>query len=299
MKILITGAGGQVGQALMRACAAAELAHVGLTHAQMDITDAQAVSDCLDRETPDYVINAAAVSDVTAAQGDAAQCYAINRDGAALLAKACHARGIALCYLSTDYVFSGQDAQTYTESDKPNPQNVYGNSKLEGENAVREYCPRHLIVRTSWLFSHEGNNFLTRVLTRAARGEAVRGVDDQFSCPTWTGHLAIICLAMLRQVHCNTEPALWGTYHYCDRGATTRFDFARAIVKEGAQAGLMDQVPVEAINSASLNNRAESARESVLNVDRIFYTFAIRQRGWRDGLKSAIAASQEIESRVA
>ncbi|MCH8551936.1 MAG: dTDP-4-dehydrorhamnose reductase [Natronospirillum sp.] len=298
MRVLITGAGGQVGRALMRVLTEAGLVPVGLTRAQLDITDAGAVAAVLAQEKPDYVINAAAFSDVAVAQGDATRCYAINRDGAAVLARACAEQGAAFFYLSTDYVFDGMQPQPYAETDKPNPRNVYGNSKYEGEEAVREYCPRHLILRTSWVFSEEGNNFFVRTLERAVAGQPIKGVNDQISCPTWAGHLALVVIAMLRQVDCNTDPELWGTYHYCDRGATTRYDFARTIVSQAVQAGMASEIQVTPIESSELQNRAEEARQSVLATDHLFFTFGIRQRGWRQGIKAALRKIQQRESAV-
>lgn len=288
MKLLITGAGGQVGQALMRACANAEIAHVGLTRQQLDITRADDIKAALAQVQPDFVINAAAISDVRAAQADALLCYQVNRDGAALLAKACTEYGIGLVYLSTDYVFDGQSARPYRETTRPDPQNVYGNSKYEGEQAVREYCPHHLIVRTSWVFSAQGNNFFTRVLDRARAGETVTAVDDQISSPTWSGHLAQVCIAMLQQVHCQTEPELWGTYHYCDRGPTSRCDFARTILTQATHVGEVRDWQVEAIDSKSLGLRAETPRQSVLLTEKLFFTFGIQQRRWRRGVSVAL-----------
>lgn len=289
MKLLITGAGGQVGQALMQACADAEIDHAGLTHQQLDITRLDDIQAALAREQPHYVINAAAISDVRAAQADAALCYQVNRDGAATLARACQEAGIAMIYLSSDYVFDGQSSRPYRETTRPDPQNVYGNSKYEGEQAVREYCPRHLILRTSWVFSATGNNFFTRTLDRAREGVPVTAVDDQISCPTWSGHLALVCIAMLRQVHCQTDPELWGTYHYSDRGATSRCDFARTILTQAAQKGLVGEWRVEAVDSASLRTRAETSRHSELLTEKLFFTFGIQQRRWRRGITMALA----------
>lgn len=296
MKVVITGSGGQVGQAFMEACAAARIAHVGLARNQLDITDADAIAAALDRERPDFVVNAASVSDVNVAQSAAASCYAINRDGAANLARACSERGIGLMVLSSDQVFDGQQATPYSEQSVPRPQFVFGNSKHEGEQAVRELCPRHFILRSSWLFSHRGNNFFTRALERLQNREPIAGVTDQIACPTWTGHLAAVGLGMIQQALCQEEPPLWGTYHYCDRGATTRYDFARKIVEFAVKEGVGEEVPVRAIDSADLSARAEVARHAVLSNDRIFYTFGIRQRSWRVGLKAALAAYQSERS---
>ncbi len=292
MKLLITGAGGQVGQAFMEVCAAARVAHVGLNRSQLDITDPNAIAAALDREQPDFVVNAASVSDVNVAQSDAALCYAINRDGVARLARACSERRIGLMILSTDQVFDGQQATPYSEQSKPNPQFVFGNSKYEGEEAVRELCPRHFVLRSSWLFSHRGNNFLTRALEKMQAREPISGVTDQITCPTWAGHLAAVGLGMIQQAYFQEDPPLWGTYHYCDRGATTRFDFARKVVEFAVKQGVGEEVPVNAIDSADLLARAEVPRHSVLSTDRIFFTFGIRQRSWRVGLKEALRAYQ-------
>lgn len=288
MKLLIVGAAGQVGQALMRVCADLHINHVGLGHDQLDIRQSESIAAVLQRETPDYVINAAAVSDVTLAQTEAAECYAINRDGVANLARVCHAQGVVLLHLSTDYVFDGQLGLPYTEEHKPNPQNVYGNSKYEGEEALRELCERHIILRSSWVFGPEGNNFFSRTLGRVRNGEPIRAANDQISCPTYTEHLATVCIAIIQQLDCQAEPPLWGTYHYCDRGPTTRYDFARTIATTTTQRSDLPDVEVAPVDSAELNERAQTARHSVLSTDKLFFTFGIRQRGWRQGVKRAV-----------
>ncbi|MFY0665421.1 MAG: dTDP-4-dehydrorhamnose reductase [Natronospirillum sp.] len=288
MKLLIVGAAGQIGQALMRACADRHITHIGLSHEQLDITQPENIAVVLQREKPDYVINAAAVSDVTLAQTEAGECYAINRDGVANLARACEAQGAALLHLSTDYVFDGQLGLPYTEEHKPNPQNVYGNSKLEGEEALRELCARHIILRSSWVFGPDGNNFFSRTLERVYKGEAVRAANDQISCPTYTEHLAIVCVAIIQQLDCQPEPPLWGTYHYCDRGPTTRYDFARTVATTATQKSDLPEVEVVPVDSAEFKDRAQTARHSVLVTDKLFFTFGIRQRGWRQGVKRAV-----------
>lgn len=294
MKLLIVGAAGQVGQALMRVCADLQISHVGLGHEQLDIRDPETIQAVLQREAPHYVINAAAVSDVTLAQAEAAECYAINRDGVANLARACHTANIALLHLSTDYVFDGQLGLPYTEDHKPNPQNVYGNSKYEGEEAVREFCPQHIILRASWVFSPLGNNFFSRTLARVQAGESVQAANDQISCPTYTDHLALVCIAIVQQLDCQTEPALWGTYHYCDRGPTTRYDFARTIATTAVQKADLPEVEVTAVESSELNDLAQTARHSVLATDKLFFTFGIRQRGWRQGVKKAVELALKV-----
>lgn len=293
MKILIAGANGQLGQAMLRVCSDLQLPHCGVAHAQMDITDLKQIAAVVEREQPTYVVNMAAVSDVRAAQSDAAHCYAVNRDGAANLARVCAEHSIPLLHLSTDYVFDGQLGLPYTEEHKPNPQNVYGNSKLEGEEAVRELCPQHVIVRSSWVFAATGNNFFARTLAALQRGDSVQAANDQIGCPTYAVHLAQVCAAILQQVDCDTDPPLWGTYHYCDRGPTTRYDFARTIATTFAQRTEAPEPKVEPIDSSALNDRVYSARHAVLATEKLFFTFGIRQRGWRQGVKRAVEVAAQ------
>jgi dTDP-4-dehydrorhamnose reductase len=188
MRILVTGAGGMLGLALRRAGAGQDV--LGLTRAELDITDAAQVASALGGSRPGAVINCAAWTDVDGAQSDPEGAHAINAIGAGTLAQACAASGVHLVHMSTDYVFDGRGTRPYIESDPTGPRSVYGQSKLEGERLVGAASPEHLIVRTSWLFGEGGRNFVDTMLGLGAERSEVSVVTDQLGCPTWTGHLA-------------------------------------------------------------------------------------------------------------
>lgn len=231
MRVLVVGAGGQLGRELL-ALPAGEHEIVGLTHAQCDIAEPGAAAEALQRVHADAVINCAAWSKVDAAESQPDAAFRANESGPRLLAQACAAGGVLLCHLSTDYVFDGSASAPMPEDAPARPLNVYGASKLAGERAVREIASRHVIVRTSWLFGQDGPNFVLTMLRLAADGGAVRVVADQRGAPTWTGHLAP---ALLRLV----ERGRIGTYHLTNAGETTWHGFAATIM---SQAGLAAEV---------------------------------------------------------
>ncbi|MDX8403771.1 MAG: dTDP-4-dehydrorhamnose reductase, partial [Mariprofundaceae bacterium] len=182
MKLLITGAKGQLGTELVRLGSAHEL--LAVDYDELDITDSNAVTNCINDFKPDAVVNAAAYTAVDRAESDVDAGFAVNRDGPANLAGACERAGISLVHVSTDYVFDGSKQEAYVEDDAVSPLGVYGKSKLEGEVAVRTLCGKHLILRTSWVFSAHGNNFVKTMLRLGAEREELGVVADQFGKPT-------------------------------------------------------------------------------------------------------------------
>ena len=225
MRILVTGSGGQLGQALP--VALPEHAVVGLPREVLDIASREAVRAALRTRAPDLVINAAAWTDVDGAERDPDGAFRANALGPENLARATAERGIPLLHLSTDYVFGGEGSRPLDEDAPVAPRSVYGRSKLAGEEAVRAHQPRHFIVRTAWLFSGTGRNFPRTLLDLAVRPE-LRVVDDQHGSPTWAPHLAEGIARLIA-----TER--WGTWHLAGRGGTTWYGFARALL---AAAGI-------------------------------------------------------------
>jgi len=203
MRILLTGAGGQLGRALQVALERHQL--IALERRELDITDPAAVREALRRHRPELVLNAAAYTRVDGAESEPEAAFAVNAEGPRHLAKASAAGGIALLHMSTDYVFDGTANCPYDESAPANPRSVYGASKLAGEQAVREHNPRHLIVRTAWLYHTVGHNFPTTMLALAGRGE-VRVVDDQRGSPTYAPHLTAAIARLI-------ESGAAGIYH--------------------------------------------------------------------------------------
>lgn len=219
MKLVVVGSNGQLGRALARELVDHELVLRDLP--ELDATAPDAVAPLLDAERPDWLLNAAAYTDVDGAEGDAAAAERGNVVGPTVLAQATATRGIPILHVSTDYVFDGETDRPYLETDAPAPRTVYGRTKLAGEEAVRAANPRHFVVRTAWLYSTGGRNFALTMLGAASRG-SVRVVDDQIGSPTYAPHLAAGIARLL-------ERDDWGTFHLAGAGQTTWFGLTRAL----------------------------------------------------------------------
>lgn len=228
MKILVTGAKGMLGQDLCPIFEDEGYDVVETDVDTLDITDAKCVEDVLTREKPDFVIHCAAYTNVDKAEEDEKTATLINVTGTENIAKVCGKNDIALVYISTDYVFKGDANMPYTPDEKTNPQGVYGKTKCLGEEAVKKFCKKHYITRTSWLYGHHGKNFVETMLSFAEKPE-LKVVDDQKGCPTWTVELSNAILDLVE------EEAPYGAYHICGSGETTWYGFAKEIFK---QAGL-------------------------------------------------------------
>jgi dTDP-4-dehydrorhamnose reductase len=252
MKLLITGAAGQLGQALQREAAQQGLSPILTDLAQLDITEARAVGEYLGRQRPAVVVNAAAATRVDDLEQDPDLALKVNGLGPRNLAVACRRLGAKLVQISSDYVFDGAKEGPYLEWDAPGPLSVYGRSKLLGEELVRQQCPEHFIVRTAWLYGLPGPNFVTAILAKGRRGEALRVVNDQRGTPTSALALAPQLLALAR-----TEA--FGTYHATCRGETTWHEFAVLILKT---AGLT--APVTPCSTAEFPRPARRPANSVL-----------------------------------
>jgi dTDP-4-dehydrorhamnose reductase len=249
MKILVTGAGGQLAQALH----ARLRVHVvsGLAHGQLDIASLDAVRHAIDAHRPGLVINAAAFNDVDGAETRPDEAYTGNALGPRNLAVATAARAIPVLHVSTDYVFDGSGRRPYHEYDRPNPRSVYAASKLAGEEAVRGLNPRHYVVRTAWLYHTAGRNFAKTICGLAGRPE-VRVVSDQFGSPTFVPHLAD---AIARLV----ETEAFGTYHLAGHGGASWYELTLALYH-----ALDLTTPVRPIATAEFPRPAERPRYSVL-----------------------------------
>jgi dTDP-4-dehydrorhamnose reductase len=274
MEILVTGARGQLGRALV------ERAAVTAVDLDVDICDPEAVARAVHGHR--VVINAAAYTGVDRAETERARAYAVNRDGAGNLARACAAAGARLLHVSTDYVFDGRSARPYREDDPIAPLGVYGESKAEGEHAVHE-CGG-TVVRTSWLFGDGGPSFVHTMLRLAKERPVLRVVADQRGCPTYAGDLADALLALANR------PELAPTYHFCGDGETTWFEFATAIMASAAGPGGITggRARVEPIATADYPTPAKRPAYSVLDTSRI-RALGIVPPSWRIGLARVVA----------
>ncbi|MCJ0975528.1 dTDP-4-dehydrorhamnose reductase [Pseudomonas sp. PS1] len=299
MRILVCGANGQVGHELVDRARTYGLEALGMTREQLDITRTEAVCDAVHNLGPGLVINAAAYTHVDNAEANAAQAYAVNRDGAASLAEACRRASIPLLHISTDYVFSGEARQPYKETDAVAPTGVYGESKLAGERVIQTALQQHLILRTSWVYGVHGHNFVKTMLRLGRQRDALSVVADQHGCPTAAASIAEVLLELAKR-HLKGERLAWGTYHYSGRSPCTWYDFAVEIFRQAAAKGLLDKEPkVSSISTSQYPTPARRPAWSVLDCSKFESTFGIPTHDWREELAGVLDALQRSETRQA
>ncbi len=277
MRILVTGAGGQLGRELVDAARTAGHEPVAADRARCDISDPGAARRLLAECGPDAVVNCAAWTNVDGAEGAVDDAYRANALGPRLLAAACAAARVRLCHLSTDFVFDGETETPLDEWAQVRPVSVYGASKLAGEREVRALCPDHQIVRTAWVFGQDGPNFVLTVLRLAGQRSELRVVADQHGSPTWTGHLAP---ALLRLV----ELGVPGTFHLTGGGETSRHGLAQAVVEA---AGLT--VPVIPVGTDEFPLPARRPRRAVLDNRAWRLLGEPPLPDWREGVRGYLA----------
>ena len=289
MKILVSGANGQVGWELNRQGEQTGHEVVALTRQALDISDPDAVDRAIAEFAPDAVINAAAYTAVDRAEDEPGLAFAINRDGPANLAAACQQAGIPLLHISTDYVFDGTRPEPYTELVNTSPLGVYGHSKWEGEEAVRDQLPRHIILRTAWVFGIHGNNFVRTILRVAAEREQLTVVADQQGAPTSARSIAACLLRICSLIELNAGDISWGTYHFSGTPYTSWHGFASEIVERGYELGLLPRpVRVLPISTAEFPTKAERPANSRLICKHIETELGISPDRWVDDLRDML-----------
>lgn len=284
MKVLVTGARGQVGSELVLEGEKREIQMLAAGRGELDITQQDAVNNSIRLQQPDIVINAAAYTAVDKAESESDLAYAINRDGPDNLARACNDHNIPLLHISTDYVFDGDKEGAYTETDTPNPQCVYGSSKLAGERAIEAGLEQYLILRVSWVFGARGNNFVKTMLRLGKEKDVLKIVADQHGSPTWAGDIAFTLLNLVDRWG-DGETIPWGTYNYSSQPTTTWHGFAGVIFQQAVALGLTDKRPrIEPINTAEYPTPAQRPLNSILDCSKLEQRFNISQPDWHDGL---------------
>lgn len=255
---------------------------VSFTRAGLDIADRNAVLAAMRESMPHVVINAAAYTAVDDAEDDEATATLVNGDGAGNVAQAAEAIGAGVIHISTDYVFDGASRIPYLPSDPVNPKNAYGRSKLAGELGVRASTPRHMIIRTSWVYSHEGRNFVRTMLRAGETRKEISVVNDQHGSPTSAADLAAALISAAEAMHGN--PALAGTYHFSNSGMTTWCDFANTIFKmRGGEIPVVNPI-------LSAEYRTPTARPawSVLDCSSFENELGIQRRPWQTALRDVM-----------
>ena len=281
MKILVVGSHGMLSQELNSCLSSTEFSVVNCGLPKLDITKKKTISEIFDEEGPNLVINAAAYTEVDLAETNPEIAYAVNAEGPRNLAKQCCKMDIPLIHISTDYVFDGTRRSPYHENDIPRPMGVYGKSKLEGERAVQECHGKHIIIRTSWLYSVYGRNFLKTMLQLGKERVELRVINDQWGCPTSAKDLAYAINALCLKGVNGISSANWGVYHYCGAGLATWYDFASYIIQEARPYLKLAVQHVVPILTAEYKTVAPRPLYSVLDCSKIYRVFGISARNWK------------------
>lgn len=285
MKILVTGANGQVGFCLQQALAKTDFEFKACNRDELDISDASAVDALVNDFKPQIIINSAAYTAVDKAETEIEKAFSINRDGAANLAKAAKKNDAAIFHISTDYVFAGDKDSAYTEDDVTDPQGVYGKSKLEGEQAVIQSNNKHIILRTAWVFGEHGNNFVKTMIRLGKARDQLGVVADQFGGPTYAGDIAK-ALLRIAEIYKRQGDLAWGLYHYAGEPHVNWHQFAEAIFNRADEAGLLPNGKplVKAITTADYPTPAKRPKNSRLNCEKISRAFDLQPSDWQSAL---------------
>lgn len=281
MKVLVTGSGGQLGHTLL-ASAPPDMQVVGIDQEQADFTDQEQIRAVVQQESPNVIVNTAAFTAVDLAESEESLAIKINVDGPGCLALVANEVGSRLIHLSTDFIFDGQASTPYSTDAPANPQSVYGHTKYAGEQRVREHMPdSSVILRTAWLYSAHGHNFVNTMLRLMTERDEISVVDDQVGSPTWAGSLAGAIFTFI------AKPELSGTYHWTDSGQASWYEFACAIQDEAFELGQIEKmIDIRPISSAEYPVPAQRPAYSVLDCSQTERLLDIKTTPWRDSLRA-------------
>ena len=279
IKILVTGAESQLGKSL-RMLPHPDFDMTFKSKYTLNITDKKKVKQFFKENNFDYCFNFAAYTNVNQAEKDKKKCFKVNVEGVANLAKAAKKNDVTLVQISTDYIFDGQKKQAYKEDDQPNPLNIYGQSKLMGEEIIASYLKKYLIVRTSWLYSKFNKNFAKTVLDLTKLPHKLKLVDDQIGTPTYAPDLIEFLLFMVQIIEENPKKDYYGTYHFSNKGKASWYEFGKQVLKEAD----VDR-KIKPIDTARFESHVKRPAYSVLSKSKIESIFDYKPRKWQVALK--------------
>jgi len=286
MKVLLLGSNGQLGWELQRTCAGNNTDDIILTacdYPQIDFCSTKSINQCIESTKPDCIINAAAYTAVDRAEQEKELAYKINHDAVIEIAELCRKNKISLVQISTDFIFNGQNFKPYKPDAIPDPQSIYGASKLKGEQAVSKIMEdQALIIRTAWLYSSHGDNFVKTMLNLMREKPNLNVIDEQIGTPTWAYGLA---QAIWQAVSQNIK----GTFHWTDAGVASWYDFAIAIQEEGLKAKLIDKtIPILPVSTSQFPTPAKRPMYSVLDKTSFWQILETQPVHWRVQLCSML-----------
>lgn len=289
LRILVPGKSGQVGWELQSALAPLGTV-IALDRRQMDLAEEGSIRNAIRDAKPDIIVNAAGYTGVDKAESEPEFAMRINGVAPRIMAEEAKHAGAILIHYSTDYVFDGELDRPYTEDDAPNPVNTYGRTKLAGERAIEAVGGRYLILRSSWIYSARGSNFVLTVLRLAREKPELTMVDDQTGSPTWARALAEATAELLRRKELITRHS--GVYHLAAGGHASRYEFARAIIREAREISGVAQgwAEVRPIPTAHYPLPARRPRDSQIDNEKIRWTFGITMQDWQEQLGAFLAS---------
>ena len=288
MKVIVTGSNGQLGIELCKKGRKRGLDVAALDLPEFDITDAKAVDDAVSTDSHVLaVINAAAYTAVDKAESEPDLAFLVNQKGPANLAKSCNKKGIPLIHVSTDYVFDGSKKDPYVETDPVSPAGVYGKSKTAGEGDVRRFLKEHIILRTAWLCSEHGSNFVKTMIRLGQERDEIGVVADQYGCPTFACDLAEAILGIVVKSEENNDIP-WGTYHYCGKGVTTWYGFAKTTLDMARSYTALKVQRITPLSTEEYPTPAKRPANSAMDCSLIEENFNISPRRWQDGLRHLV-----------
>ncbi|WP_418137509.1 dTDP-4-dehydrorhamnose reductase [Agrobacterium sp. El2ro-1b] len=288
MRLAVTGKNGQVVSALL-ALASAELEIVALGRPELDLAQPETVLKALREAKPDAVVSAAAYTAVDKAESEPDIAFAVNRDGARAVAQAASDLGIPVIHLSTDYVFDGAKDTAYVESDPTGPTSVYGRSKLEGERAVAGATDNYVVLRTAWVYSEYGNNFVKTMLRLSENRDEINVVADQLGCPTSANDIAAAVVTIARKLVEDSSAPPRGVFHLSGTGETNWANFAKQIFAFSAETG-GKSIAVNDITTAQYTTPARRPANSRLDCSKLEEVYGIKLPSWQQSTRAVVTA---------
>ncbi|WP_419537218.1 SDR family oxidoreductase [Endozoicomonas sp.] len=285
MKILLVGGTGLIGQEVQQLLQEKQVNCIAPDRNELNLEHPETIDASLKKHQPDLVINCAGYNDPVKAENEPSKCFRINRDAMATLADCCNRQNAPLVYISTYRVFDGTKKEAYTEKDIPNPSGVLATSRWQAEQQISERCPKHIILRLSWVISYKRTNLLKYLLDQISKEQEVAVVSDQQGCPTPSEDAARVIVAIIQQLGCGAEP--WGTYHYAGAEPISENRFAETVISEASQ---YQALKIRKLRMDKLNERdgIQAPTNATLTCRKILSTFGVHNRPWRSSLARMI-----------
>ncbi len=291
MRLAVTGKNGQVVSAIL-ALANSDIEIIALGRPELDLAHPDSVLRAFQKANPDVVVSAAAYTAVDKAESEPDVAFAINRDGAKAVAEAAKSLGLPVIHLSTDYVFDGAKDGAYQENDPTGPTSIYGHSKLDGETAIAESNANHAILRTAWVYSQYGNNFVKTMLRLAESRDEINVVADQIGCPTCANDIAQAIMVIAKKLVEDPSPDLRGVFHLSGSGETTWAGFAKQIFAFSMAEG-GKPMTVNEIKTAQYPTPAKRPANSRLDCSKLEKTYGLRLPDWQSSTQAVVTALAE------